>query len=414
MLVRPVVVAVILVAVTLGGCVGAQRIETAEDAPLEPLTRPVVAIIDSGINPYHNVFRDTAEVTFHRAGAETFELNTSGDYADRLAVDADAWSNVQTRELYSFPGTRLAAISFKETAQTPILDELGHGTAVASVIAAEFPAAQIVVVQVAGDFCYAADCLLHESIVLAVEWASQQSWIDVISLSLAPPGNAPTVESVHSDARRVLAATKAAHDAGKMIIAAAGNVPPPTLTSYISGPPWMVAVGGVNETTRGEIVLAAKGVDVVANYTATTADHLSVDGWRMQSGTSFAAPKVAGVVAQALHELRRKSPTEADGCAVVTQARQVRPLLNASAELFSADEYDGIRPPPIDDPIALVETTAPIIDPALQQGWGYLDGRHIGPIVALGTCITESGGKDPAVAQHMGQWQQVRESYWGK
>ena len=405
-------IGLLLAAIMVAGCFedGTLQAATQSDGSSRPTT--VVAVIDSGGNPYHDVFRADGQRSFNAGGGQKVHLTATGAYAERVAADASTWADLQERELYHFAGTRLSGISFTDEPGGLVLDHDGHGTAVASVIAAGYPDVEIVAVQVRAGFCFAADCILDPTIVEGIEWAAAQPWIDVISISLAPPGNAPTSTEFHSDARRITAATRAAHEAGKLVVVAAGNTPPPTLTSFMSGPPWIVAVGGANETTRGATIITAKGADVVANYTSLTADYDSIDGWRVRSGTSFAAPQVAGIIAESLFMLRGGGGARDPACPTVEQARDIRPFLNASAEPFAAAEYDGLVVPSAEDPGAIARLTAPVVDAPLQQGWGYLDGRHVDTILALGACTESLDEDERDVAPRMRQWQQVRESYW--
>src|ERR1051325_351263 len=174
------------------------------------LPRPtVVALLDSGINPYHEAFRASGvgAPLLENLGISATRVNLSmmGSWQDRSAADDEFWQSVQSGELYAFSGTRVLAVTMGNGTQYGrILDNAAHGTQVAGVLAREDPNAIIVMVQVDGGFCPLSGqpgCIDDASIARGMQWAASQPWIDVISVSIGLPGNVASPDAIESTAR---------------------------------------------------------------------------------------------------------------------------------------------------------------------------------------------------------------------
>lgn len=128
------------------GSAGAQE-------PPPPTPKAVVGFHDTGINPYHQVFRDdgywasqhpSTYIEGYPAGATALPITLDEpDWAAAVRKDCQLWKSVVPGKLYWFPGTRIiGAISFSSamdaacaslpTSGAEILDYNGHGTMVAS------------------------------------------------------------------------------------------------------------------------------------------------------------------------------------------------------------------------------------------------------------------------------------------
>lgn len=184
----------------------------------------------------------------------------------------------------------------------PWADDGGHGTHVAGTIAAEQGDSGVVGV--------APDATLHalkvcsgrggcrtSSIVEAIRYAADQGW-DVINLSLGSPRESPALQ----------AAGTYAVEAGVVPVAAAGNRGSPNSVGYPAAYDEYLAVSATTiedgiagfSSTGPEVDIAAPGEDVCS---ADLAGHAA------RSGTSMAAPHVAGAVAQ----LRSAGYTPSEG-----------------------------------------------------------------------------------------------------
>lgn len=163
----------------------------------------------------------------------------------------------------------------------------GHGTAVASLLAeAAGDEARILSASVFFQLPGHAPGASTESLVAALDWLAQAG-VDAVNMSLAGPDN--------DLLERALAAL--ANAAGPPVVAAVGNNGPSGEPLYPGAYPTVIGVTAVDReerifryANRGEHVdFAALGVNVkVANVGG---------GWRIESGTSMASPRVAAFVA---------------------------------------------------------------------------------------------------------------------
>ena len=379
--------------------------------------RPVVvAIIDTGVNPYHGAFLSppggvsVASLPDALAAAETVHLSSKGSYEERRAADAGFWDGVGAERLYAFAGTRVLAMSMSVHPANPrILDVKEHGTGTAALVAREAPDAIVVVIQIDTTICdpgrLADECSILSKSAPAMVWAAEQPWIDVISLSLGFPANAPFHPAYNPGMQAFLEASRLAHDRGKLIVAGAGNTVAPPLAHYYGGPPWVIVAGGANPVTRGESADASKGVDVLANYTEYVPRQDSVDGHHWSGGTSYSAPIVAGTLARAIAALREQGNA--------APAKDLREALNATAIHFQPTEWDPTKPPTNDSRENLITYTLPVVAPFAQMGWGYV---HGGMAEEIARRVREQDLQPPAekatTARYQAQWQGLREAYW--
>lgn len=305
----------------------------------------VVAVVDTGVNPYHRAFAaatyprnadavagNDVDFTAHPstyipgfpADAPSIGLTlNAATYNAARAADEATWDAVEERKLYWIPGTKIigaydgtgsfAGVGSAIEDVVPILDENGHGTATASLVAGHTQA-------------YHALC--RECLLVIVEgtggleWALSQPWIDMVSNSWGTQANVgvPTggfLASSNDPGR--LAAEK-----GKTVLFASGNgaegaftAPTITYSSNYVGPAWNVRVGGhtsCNPSSNNNgnlceapIYPAGKPVDISGPaggwIPAAAYDHLA--GPQDFSGTSAATPIAAGYFASTLLTLRK-------------------------------------------------------------------------------------------------------------
>lgn len=170
----------------------------------------VIALQDTGINPYHKVFRDSSPralqypgtyIPGYPAGAKPLNLHLDeASYRDAVKKDCSLWKGVKRGQLYYVPGTRIVgAISFQpvggigcatataDPTGTPyVLDTAGHGTMTASRAASsEYGACRsclIVSVQMPSTAGNAAPDIFD-----ALDWLDANTgWIDAESHSWGP------------------------------------------------------------------------------------------------------------------------------------------------------------------------------------------------------------------------------------
>jgi len=179
----------------------------------------------------------------------------------------------------------------------PGADCVGHGTAVASIIAAApmrgisftgvAPAARILSVKISGTDTFPTSAT-PRGIMDAVQFGA-----DVINLSLSTPDDVPAL--------RQAVAYALSHNV--VVVAAAGNDIPQNGTGpfYPAAYPGVLSVGAAApggalapfSDRRTPVGVIAPGVNVTSAYPGTFPDAYNSD----QSGTSFAAAYVSGVVA---------------------------------------------------------------------------------------------------------------------
>ncbi|HEX7063412.1 MAG TPA: S8 family serine peptidase [Woeseiaceae bacterium] len=168
---------------------------------------------------------------------------------------------------------------------------LGHGTAVASILAATAGEdADILAASVFFQKRGYAPGATTESLVAALDWLAG-SGVEAINMSLAGP----------SDTLLERALGRIPAD-GPVVVAAVGNNGPAAEPLYPAAYDSVVGVTAIDSNNRifayanrgKQVEFAAPGVDV------KVAD--SLGGYFRQSGTSIASPYVAAVIAAGLHE----------------------------------------------------------------------------------------------------------------
>ncbi len=200
-----------------------------------------------------------------------------------------------------------------------------HGTAVASLIAGHRQihgtAAGVEILE-ARAFSYKADDeqvdATTREVVKAIDWAATSD-AKVMNLSFAGPAD-PIME-------RVIAA---AYTKGIVLVGAAGNGGPHAEPLYPGAYPEVIAVTATNgkrqlyrSANRGKyIAVSARGVDVLVAHVHDT--------YGTDSGTSFAAAEVSGVVASLLEKRPNATP------------EQIRAALQDTAATVSGLEKDEV------------------------------------------------------------------------
>ncbi|MGH2712091.1 MAG: S8 family serine peptidase [Actinomycetota bacterium] len=275
----------------------------------------VVAVPDTGINPYHEDFRLPANDDLQGVPPWEFiegypdtalpvplSLNAT-DYHTAVAKDEEIWDTVEEDTLHYFPGTKIIggySVSGDQdgvTTDPPILDANGHGTATASLVGG-----------LNHGFSRDVDTLIVVVQGWTLEWAFEQPWIDVISNSWGYLANVSGSNSVEKSR------SKEATGAGKVVAFAAGNGVSGTglscdraltTTSYTSAP-WNLVVGAVSPKNQQDHCWQSIPPDVSSYGSAwPAAARDSTFGERNFSGTSCSTPLVAGVVADQILEARR-------------------------------------------------------------------------------------------------------------
>ncbi len=350
-------IGVILVA----GCTSDRAPPALDAVEADRYVPAVVAIIDSGINPYHDHFRssgipgdvlDRFVNSLDGAAPQRVNLTRNGDYDERLRADEHIWNKMEQARLYYFEGTNVLGISFDSG--TPVLDEAGHGTGTAGAVIDANPDAIVVMVQGTGDPDGEA-------------WAATQDWIDILSESYGPsgslPGSGPLMGLTTSQANKL------AWDNGKLPVGAADNTPSLAPNDETAGPPWVIGVSGDNPDESCREHVSGTFPDFTADFTQELPEAETIDDYRFMSGTSFATPTTAGTLSAIVQGVRQAAgwSEDRDGTALaigpggtITNA-DVRDALNRTASYLDFQPCASPRGTPV-NPVA----------PWLQMGWGHV------------------------------------------
>jgi hypothetical protein len=323
-------------AVTLSA--GAAPVRPGDDAT-------VVAVIDSGFNPYHWDFlaskmpqaataskADDLPLTraphewlrgfpspkafksYQRLDLTLEENDDSVRPADLDAADTEKWKRIKPSSTgnvhYTWlPRTKvIGAISFASATSTPgslvHAPTSAHGMGTSSVAVGNIfgacPECLVLFIQYR-------DAATGEQ---AINWAMDQPWIDVITNSYGFSKVERDRVYNGSDVKRQRAAT----ERGQSILFSAGNgisntftVPNSTLTSSQEGPDWILTVGATDPNDDDNYTGTGKPADIAgvgrgypSSYNAT-----GLSNGRAFSGTSNSTPTIAGTYARALNEARR-------------------------------------------------------------------------------------------------------------
>ncbi|PSG96954.1 hypothetical protein BRD56_07690 [Thermoplasmatales archaeon SW_10_69_26] len=303
-----------------------------------PAARPlaVAAHIDTGINPYHEVFREDSELAYthpseyidgYPEDAQALNLTLDADsWEEAVEADSDVWENVTEDQLYWVPGTRIvgaisagdggtfcppvepAPASYVNDPQggdgprceeTPILDDHGHGTMTASRLAGEgtslCPDCRIVSVESSGGE--------------QVAWAAEQDWIDVQTNSWGSLVPEPVNSARSSEGAEQIEQAADEH----LVYFASGN----GAGGFFGFTPWPTQI---QPTLRENVVwVGAHDNGHVAHWQGTP-PHLVADGYRgLAAGptelegagptpfaccTSASSPYAAGIGARLVQEAR--------------------------------------------------------------------------------------------------------------
>ena len=213
-----------------------------------------------------------------------------------------------------------------------------HGTGIASVIAAHgrltgaAPSVQILAVNA---FASQSSNGSSMAILKGLDWAGSSN-ADVVNMSFAGPAD-----------REVSIMLAALGRKGIVLVAAAGNAGPRSRPLYPAAEPNVIAVTATDaddklfdQANRGtHIAVAAPGVAILA----AAPD----EGYRMQSGTSFAAAQVSGVAALLIERNRN------------LDAASIRRILTTTARDLGAPGHDDQFGAGLVDALVAVEQATP-------------------------------------------------------
>lgn len=266
-----------------------------------------VAVIDSGLNYTHEDFEDANGNQIIQGNSRTID-NTSG-----------SWLYYQ----------------FSSGYQSKIVDSLGHGTNVASVIASQInelgcagiaPNVELYVYKVTNTNNGYEWIAINSALSYCIS-----EGIDIINMSFQAYEHAVTYNgstmSASSGCSSVMTSyINDCYNAGITLVAAAGNYNT-SEPSYPASNNHVISVGSLAEssTTTKAAYSNTYGIDLVAPGTVYVADKGTNSSYKKTSGTSFSAPIVTAAIA--LYKQQNPSATPAE----------IESALYASCDSISGD-----------------------------------------------------------------------------
>ena len=382
----------LLVAVVAATVASGAAIPAAADDHIRP--QVVVAVADTGVNPYHEVYyrpQNTDHPCTWVTGfddcnipALNLSIGTYASYEEAVAADAEVWAAIEPHEWYWIPKTNIIGAVCDGTAPALavtglcILDEDGHGTGTTSSVLSEAPDALLLVHEGNGG---ASDL---ETAPVAPDIQSH-SWATSVPVPLHAAEPVIPGESAICD-------DGAFSDETIFFIAAGNEAPMPAIADCYRVNNRVQIVGGAYP---GYVDGSSYSTyDFASWYCRPAASSDSVTGTDpAHCGTSFAAPTVAGTAAAALLEIRRhENYTERSTATMVstTVSRDafIGALRNGASytpEAKFPNRPTGVR--------ALRAAPLPAAAPYLFWGYGWLDSTVTDRVVACalgGTCPVPS------------------------
>ncbi|MEJ6530325.1 MAG: S8/S53 family peptidase [Euryarchaeota archaeon] len=369
----------------------------------------VVAPIDTGINVYHEHFRNNETLPAwlgQQLGVTiTCNLTFEGSYQEMVDADREScWDLIGSDDVVYFAGTRIFGQSpdWTEGDGTPILDDPddGHGSAVTGAVVNANP--NVIIFFVEG---------FSTEAVLA---AANQPLVDVITTSFGAPGSLP-VPGIELGTKEAVVSQMKLH-AG-----AADNSPSPAVQDATAGPPWSIGIAGyAEEGDDQKEIMSGSYPDISADWTQVLPNHQDIDGYHETSGTSFATPRTAGIISFVLEELRDQfsddgsgaSPSNRSGNLVNGTDAEGNPVQIKNSDVREAINLSAWYPDLDWDPTSGTMPISPIA-PCTQTGWGLMNLSNIEPIIKHLNGSQELPSRASDIVLCMQINQQAREAYWG-
>lgn len=326
---------------------------SSEEEPFRP--RVVVAVIDTGIQPYHLEFRQAIEdplahpssyLQGYPADVPALGLTLDApDLESAQTADEALWDGAQSDTLYWLPGTKIVGI-IGIGAELP---GAGHGTMTASRAGGNtisIPGEEVLLVVVRVPLL-----LLDEGPAVGVRWAADQEWIDIQTNSWGTPimCAGPVTDGATGwmdafryarDKQLVFAATHNGH--GNL-----GTLGYPSQCQDTAGPAGVIAVGG---TDNGGLVRWANwfpqiAADACGNPAVAedTLDEIENSGGGTSSATPFSAGGAAKLILEARRVLRDPTTGVQDGVLAREHPGATLPTTGPLADgAFTMDELKDV------------------------------------------------------------------------
>lgn len=364
--------------------------------------RAVVAVIDTGINVYHQFFHEgspiypegtppsavTQEVLdeFGIGPECIIQLTRTGAFAADFAADVASgeWEKPDRCEVVWFAGTNVLARSFVPGTTVILPDDEGdtHGLSTSAAVLKANPEAIVLFLEGLAN-------------TDAERFAFSHPAVDFVSTSYGFIGGIPLPGHITDS-------FSGTHLRGKLHFGACDNTPSAAPHDGTCGPWWSVGISGFEErdedfqeggdqpASHGRQVTSGTLPDFISDFTQVLPNCRNCeDGYgRFVAGTSFAAPRSAGVASRILLEARRalghaggifvseEGPPEApplmaageiDGQAIAVTNWQMRRALEEAAWIPALEEYD-----PEEGVFDFFGVPIPEQAPWTVAGWGVI------------------------------------------
>ena len=378
----------------------------------------LVGVVDSGINPYHEVYYRPERTAHPCTYIEDFPCDipalelTVGpgvqSWQQAFQADQAKWESIRPGQWFWIPQTAFVAVHCAglwdaANGDLCILDDSSmHGTGTTSSVLSENPDALL---------AFAEGALVSDITV----FEEKKLPVDVLSLSLGF-GGVPLIGLPAAPLPLGLCDVLIELPRKTIVVQSSGNEPGLSiLLDCWSGAPGLITVGGASAASDGQEVFAYKDMDVVSYFCRPTAQTRSLSGERSSyCGTSFSAPTVAGALSKVILGLR-----ETSGYTGGLDGDMVDPVLGIS----KADLRDALNVTASYSPQARYSNGCSLLGlgtcvpknpaaPWLQWGWGFYDGWVADDTLVhlLGQPATP---KSPAAVAHMEAVHAARQALYG-
>ena len=401
----PLALAAAVLLTTTGGADAAPRVT--------PKPTVVVAVADTGINPYHAAFYRphlTQHPCTYVAGFRCndirelpLSIGKYKTYDEAVKADMDMWLSLKPHQWYWIPKTNIVGAVCDESLSvstaideaTCILDDNGHGTGTASSVISEAPDALL---------------LVHDGNSGAYDLATMPVTADVQSHSWGPAAPLPLHASNAAIPGSMDDCGPVRRKESVFFIAAGNEAPWPTVLDCNRHPLDVNVVGGGYPgywTPQSWSMY-----DFASWFCRPAAAYDDLKATENHCGTSFSAPTAAGAAAAALLTLRRQDgytgrSTRTSVSRTVTRAAFDKALRDAATytpkKKFPFNENCAPGGPCVGGALSAAGYPLPEQAPWMFYGYGWLDSTVTPAVVACArrkTCPPK-----PAAAQ---QWHDTR------
>lgn len=365
---------------------------TITSVPFRP--HVIVAVPDSGTNPYHEVFY-RAELTAHPCTyIEDFPCSVQElplsvgqglSYSQALAKDDALWKAMKPGQWYWIPQTVFVGFGCEggdfDQGLCGLDDGDTHGTGTTGSVITEAPEALLVFKEGGPDIAPFERAGFPVDIH-SVSWG----WVVPVVGTFSFP-------------------TPACGDHSPLYVKSSGNEPglsslPDCWTSH----PDVMSVGGAYAQDNSQYIASGKEPDFVSYYCRPAARAGATTGTSTWCGTSFAAPTAAGAIAKTVLAIR-----QASGYTGTLQDDMVDPIAGVSV----GDLREALRMTASYSPAARYSNTdllaVPLnpLMPCVQWSWGFLDAGVADATIAHLTGGAQ-GSKDALCDTYMRTIEQVK------